>query len=155
RCIVIFDGVGGSMKRRKIYSEYKNHRRTKIRLNRIYEDDISLENSDISMKKQLQKLIIYLQNFPVNVIALDNVEADDTIAFLVLQIFKDWNSVILSTDKDFLQLVNNNIKVWSPTKKKLYGPEDVLNEYGINSKNFVYFRALCGDKSDNITGLTG
>ena len=155
RCVVVFDGVGGSIKRRKIFSEYKNHRRTKIRLNRIYEDDTSLENSENSMKKQLQRLVIYLQKFPVNIISLDNVEADDTIAYLTLDCFKDWNSTILSADKDFLQLVNDHIKVWSPTKKRIYGLDDVLNEYGVSASNFVYLRTLMGDKSDNISAIPG
>jgi len=155
RCVVVFDGVGGSIKRRKIFSEYKNHRRTKIRLNRIYEDDTSLENSENSMKKQLQRLVIYLQKFPVNIISLDNVEADDTIAYLTLDYFKDWNSTILSADKDFLQLVNCHIKVWSPTKKRIYGFDDVLNEYGVSASNFVYLRTLLGDTSDNIPTIPG
>ena len=153
RCILVFDGVGGSLKRRKIYSEYKNHRKTKIRLNRIYEENLTDE--DISMQKQLQRLVSYLQCLPVNVLIIDNVEADDTIAHLALDTFKDWNSTIMSADKDFLQIVNDHIKVWSPTKKRLYGPQDVLNEYGVSSQNFVYFRALDGDVSDNITGLRG
>jgi 5'-3' exonuclease len=154
RCVIVFDGVGGSMKRRKIYSEYKEHRKTKVRLNRIYEDT-SLGDEDISLKKQFQRLVIYLQSLPVNVIALDNVEADDTIAYLALDSFKDWNAIIMSSDKDFLQIVNDHVRVWSPTKKRIYGPQDVLNEYGINSQNFVYFRALCGDDSDNIPGVRG
>ena len=155
RCIIVFDGVGGSVKRRKIFSEYKNHRRTKVRLNRIYEDDTSLESSENSMKKQLQRLVVYLQRFPVNIISLDNVEADDTIAYLALDYFKGWNSTILSADKDFLQLVGNQIKVWSPTKKRIYGPDDVLNEYGVSASNFVYLRALMGDASDNISPIPG
>jgi 5'-3' exonuclease len=154
RCIIVFDGVGGSLKRRKIYSEYKAHKRTKVRLNRVY-DNGSLDNEDISLKKQLQRLITYLQSLPVNTIAIDNVEADDTIAFLALQSFKDWDVTIMSSDKDFLQIVNDNVKVWSPTKKKLYGPDDVVNEYGVSSANFVYYRTLDGDDSDNIPGVRG
>ena len=154
RCIIVFDGVGGSIKRRKIYSEYKEHRKTKVRLNRIYEDT-SLGDEDISLKRQFQRLVTYLQSLPVNVIALDNVEADDTIAYLALDSFKDWNSTVMSSDKDFLQIVNDHVKVWSPTKKRIYGPQDVLNEYGVSSQNFVYFRALSGDASDNVPGVRG
>jgi DNA polymerase-1 len=154
RCVVVFDGVGGSMKRRAIYSDYKAHKKTHVRLNRIYEDT-SLGDEEVSLKKQLQRLVVYLTHLPINVISLDNVEADDTIAYLALDSFKDWNSTIMSADKDFLQIVNDHVKVWSPTKKKLYGPQDVLNEYGVASHNFVYFRALMGDVSDNIDGIKG
>src|ERR1035437_260253 len=106
RVVVVFDGVGGSQKRRKIYSEYKDHKRTKVRLNRIYEENSSLGEEEVSMKKQLQRLVIYLQKLPVNIFAFDNVEADDSIAYLALDSFKDWNSIIMSADKDFLQIVN-------------------------------------------------
>jgi len=154
RCVIVFDGVGGSFKRRKIYSEYKAHKRTKVRLNRIYEDT-SLGDEEVSLKKQLQRLVVYLTLLPVSVISLDNVEADDTIAYLALDHFKDWNSTIMSADKDFLQIVSDNVKVWSPTKKRLYGPQDVINEYGINPHNFVYYRTLDGDVSDNVPGVRG
>lgn len=155
RCVVIFDGPGGSLKRRKIYPDYKAHKRTKIRLNRIYEENSILTEEDISMKKQLQRLVMYLQELPVNMLSLDNVEADDTIAYLALDYFKDWKVYIMSSDKDFLQLVDGRVNVWSPTKKHLYSTLDVINEYGLNPQNMVFFRSLDGDDSDNIPGIRG
>jgi DNA polymerase I len=155
RCIIIYDGPGGSVKRRKIYPDYKKKRHTTIRLNRIYEDDSNLKEEEKNLKKQLQRTVEYLQSLPVNMLSLDSVEADDTIAYCAIDYFKDWDVIIMSADKDFLQLVNNRVKIWSPTKKKIYGPSEVLNEYGIDSKNFVFFRALDGDDSDNIDGVKG
>lgn len=155
RCIVVFDGPGGSMKRRKIYPDYKAHRKTKTRLNRIYDFNLDLGDEQQSLKKQLQRTVMYLQYLPVNMISLDNVEADDAIAYLALDSFKEWNVKIMSSDKDFLQLVSERINVWSPTKKKLYTPSDVLSEYGIDPKNFVYYRIFDGDISDNIDGIKG
>lgn len=155
RVVIVFDGVGGSQKRRKIYPEYKEHRRTKVRLNRIYEENSSLGSEEISLKKQLQRIVIYLQHLPVYMISLDHVEADDTIAYVALDHYKDWKVKIMSADKDFLQLVNERISVWSPTKKKVYSPAEILTEYGVSSENFIYFRALQGDKSDNIPGING
>ena len=61
----------------------------------------------------------------------------------------------MSTDKDFLQLVDDRVKVWSPTKKKLYTKEKVFEEYGVHSKNMLTYRILDGDKSDNIGGVKG
>lgn len=155
RCIIVFDGPGGSMKRRKIYPEYKAHKKTKIRLNRVEDANSSLTEEDISMKKQLQRLVVYLQELPVNMLSLDNVEADDTMAYLALDHFKDWKSYLMSSDKDFLQLVNERVNVWSPTKKKLYGSADVLNEYGMIPENLIFYRTLDGDDSDNIPGIKG
>jgi 5'-3' exonuclease len=61
----------------------------------------------------------------------------------------------MSTDKDFLQLVSDRISVWSPTKKKLYNPEKVLEEYKVTSKNLLLSRIFEGDQSDNIKGVMG
>lgn len=155
RVVVVFDGVGGSQKRRKIYSEYKDHKRTKVRLNRIYEENTSLGSEEVSLKKQLQRIVMYLQHLPVYMISLDQVEADDTIAHCALDYYKDWRVKIMSADKDFLQLVSDRIHVWSPTKKRVYAPEDILNEYGVSAVNFIYFRALQGDVSDNVPGIKG
>lgn len=155
RCIIIFDGPGGSAKRRRIFPEYKANRKTKVRLNRIYEDNhTDLAEEEKNMKKQIQRVVMYLQYLPVKMISLDNVEADDTIAF-ISSYLKDNNITIMSSDKDFLQLVSERVNVWSPSKKKLYAIQDVINEYKIHPYNFVMYRALDGDKSDNIPGIKG
>ncbi len=54
---------------------------------------------------------------------MENIEADDVIGYCAKHIFKDNKTTIMSTDKDFLQLVDENIKVYSPTKKKMYDEE--------------------------------
>ena len=63
RCIIVFDGKGGSTRRRKVYSEYKNRRKTKIRLNRANEYS-SVEDEHQSMLLQLQRGVEYLENLP-------------------------------------------------------------------------------------------
>ncbi len=155
RIIVVSDGNGGSMKRRKIYPPYKNGRKTKIRLNRTYEDISTPDSEDRSLKSQLIKTVKYLDTLPVTTMAIDHIEADDTIAYLTTQYFKDSNVTIMSADKDFLQLTNNRVKVWSPTKKKLYGCAEILLEYGISCSNFLNYRIMEGDNSDNIDGING
>jgi len=155
RVVVVFDGVGGSQKRRKIYPEYKDHKRTKVRLNRIYEENTSLGEEEVSLKKQLQRIVIYLTHLPVYMVSLDQVEADDAIAHIALDYYKDWKVRIMSADRDFLQLVNDRISVWSPTKRKVYTPPDILKEYGVSPDNFIYFKALQGDISDNVPGIPG
>jgi 5'-3' exonuclease len=61
----------------------------------------------------------------------------------------------MSTDKDFIQLVDDRINVWSPTKKKYYDTKEVLEEFEVPSKNYLLTRIFEGDKSDNITGING
>lgn len=154
RCIVVFDGVGGSYKRKQIYPDYKAHRSSKIRLNRAYEEMSDSNSEDENRVQQYLRFIEYLQILPVNILSIDHVEADDVIAYLALDYFKDSPKItIMSTDKDFLQLCSPTINVYSPTKKKTYTVNEVLDEYKIHPNNFVMFRAMDGDPSDNIEGI--
>ena len=154
RVIIVFDGKGGSTRRRKIYPEYKENRKTKYRVNRAY-DFASQEDEKQNMIMQLQRVVEYLDNLPITVMSYDNIEADDTIGYLCKQVLTESEITVMSTDKDFLQLANSRIKVWSPTKKKMYDEKAVLEEYGITSHNLIWYRVLDGDKSDNISGVRG
>jgi 5'-3' exonuclease len=62
---------------------------------------------------------------------------------------------IVSTDRDFLQLVSDQVEVYSPVKKKLYNLETLQEEFGIHPKNYLLYRILDGDSSDNISGVPG
>ena len=152
RVVVVFDGKNGSATRKKLYPEYKAARKVKIRLNRA--ETVDKEDNQL---QQLIRLIDYLETLPINVVTLDGAEADDVIAYIANNILtpKDSHTFIMSSDKDFLQLVSNNVHVWSPTKKKLYYEDDVYQEYGVIPQNFSVYRALEGDISDGIPGAPG
>ena len=154
RTIIVFDGKGGSNRRRKLYPEYKQNRKTKYRVNRSY-DFASQEDERHNMMMQLSRCVEYLGTLPITVMSYDNIEADDTIGYLCRQVLTDSQITVMSTDKDFLQLANGRIKIWSPTKKKMYDDKMVMDEYGINSHNYIWYRVLDGDKSDNIPGVRG
>jgi len=154
RVIIAFDGKGGSTRRRKIYPEYKQNRKTKYRVNRS-NSFASQDDERMNMIMQIQRVVEYLDNLPLTVLSYDNIEADDTIGYICKQVLTDSKITIMSTDKDFLQLTNDRIRVWSPTKKKMYDEEAVLEEYGISSHNLIWYRVLDGDKSDNISGVRG
>jgi DNA polymerase-1 len=154
RCVVVFDGIGGSYKRRQIFPQYKENRKGRIRLNRAYEEMSDPKTEEEQMRKQFIRLVQYLQTLPINMLSIDHVEADDVIAYLATDYFKSSRRVyIMSSDKDFLQLCTDNVCVYSPTKKRIYGPSEILAEYNIHPNNFVLFRALSGDDSDNIDGI--
>ena len=154
RVIIVFDGKGGSKHRRKLFPEYKAKRKTKYRVNRSY-DFASQEDEKQNMIMQLQRVVEYLETLPITVLSYDNIEADDTIGYLCRQALTESEITVMSTDKDFLQLANGRIKIWSPTKKKMYDENAVLEEYGITSHNLIWYRVLDGDKSDNIKGVRG
>ena len=153
RTIIVFDGKGGSNRRRKIFPEYKMGRKMSHRLNRA-NDFLTREDEQKMMIHQLNRVVEYLECLPLTIINMDNIEADDVIGYCSKHVFKD-KVTIMSTDKDFLQLVDERIQVYSPTKKLMYDEERILNEYGINAKNFLLYRMLDGDKSDGIPGVKG
>lgn len=77
-------------------------------------------------------------------------EADDLIASYI----KEGNSYkIITTDKDLLQLVSDNVVVYNPFIKKNYYRDDVKEKFGVFPEYLKYFLALCGDSSDNIKGI--
>lgn len=154
RCVIIFDGVGGSFKRRQIFPNYKEHRKGKIRLNRTYEEMSDAPTEEEQCRNQYLRLTNYLQVLPVNMLSIDHVEADDVIAYLATDYFKTSEKVyIMSSDKDFLQLCDGRVSVYSPTKKRIYGPAEVLADYSVHPNNFVLYRALDGDDSDDVPGI--
>jgi len=157
RVVVVFDGKGGSQRRKKAFGGYKAQRdKNKLRVNRAYADLMNDEDERESMKRQFVWLNEMLYGLPITTMIYDGVEADDVMAYITTQILKeDEQAVIMSTDKDFLQLVNDTTIVWSPTKKKMYNTSLVKEEYGIESKNLLLYRVLDGDKSDNIPGVYG
>ena len=157
RCIVIFDGKGGSARRRKIFPDYKMKKNVRFRVNRALSLDLDQTEESSSMKYQIVKLIQYLNMLPVTTICMDNVEADDVIALLARSYFSGLGKkcTIMSTDKDFLQLVDDDVTVYSPTKRAVYTPEKVSLEYGIHPNNFLLYRTIDGDRGDNIDGMKG
>ena len=129
----------------------------RFRVNRALSLDMDQNEESSSMKYQIVKLIEYLNMLPVTTICIDNVEADDVIALLARSKFSGLGkrATIMSTDKDFLQLVDEDVTVYSPTKRTMYTQEKVLLEYGIHPNNFLMYRTIDGDRGDNIDGMKG
>ena len=156
KVVIVFDGVGGSSARRNLFPAYKANRNTSRMTN--YSIFSSKDEETESINNQISRLIQYLQCLPVTVISIDGLEADDIIGYLAnkFQAYEETARVtIMSADKDFLQLVSDKIHCYSPTKKKIYTPKDVLEEFGVSSNNFLNYKILMGDQSDNIPGITG
>ena len=155
RVYVIFDGKGGSKRRRDIYPDYKLGRKPLTRLNRTYDMTTEKDEQDL-MRYELVIVAKALMKLPITTITLDHVEADDIISYIAQHVVENGGeSIIYSTDKDFLQLVGDGIKVWNPVRKKTYIPEVVLEDHGIHPNNFLLYRALTGDTSDNLPGIKG
>jgi DNA polymerase-1 len=156
RCVIVFDGKGGSAKRKRIYSDYKGNRANKTKLRRHDHHETTLEQEQESMRHQFIRLISYLDNLPITFISMDGIEADDTIAYIA-EMYQDIcnKMTIVSTDRDFYQLISPAIQVWSPIKKKMYDETALLEEFGVHPMNYVVYRTFTGDASDNIPGVDG
>ncbi|MBK23554.1 MAG: hypothetical protein CME70_06065 [Halobacteriovorax sp.] len=148
--VVVWEG-GGSTRRRTIYSGYKANRKPQ-KLNRFYGKD--LPDSTNNRDYQIALIIEMLRCTPVSQIYISDCEADDVIGYLAKYRYSD-GCVIVSSDKDFYQLLSPNIRQWSPGQRAFVTPEAVLQKYGIPVHNFCVARCFCGDKSDNIEGVQG
>jgi len=102
-----------------------------------------------------------LEKMKVEIFELDGYEADDligTIAQKAVDVFKE-EVVIVTGDRDLLQLVNKHVKVLMPvngfTKTVLFDEEAVEEKYGVHLRQFVDYKALIGDASDGYPGVTG
>jgi DNA polymerase-1 len=81
-------------------------------------------------------------------------EADDIIATAVRQARATGMRVlIVGADKDLMQLVGEDVKVWDPQRDKVFGPPEVLEKFGVGAEQVRDFLALTGDSSDNIPGV--
>jgi DNA polymerase-1 len=80
-------------------------------------------------------------------------EADDIISWLVRE--KLTTTIIVSVDKDLLQLVDDNVHYYNPIKKKLITPANFVEEVGVEIYQYNHYKALLGDKSDNVDGIQG
>ncbi len=116
----------------------------------------TIEDEQEAMRWQFSRLVSYLDNLPVTFLAIDGIEADDTIAYIA-QMYENVSKkiTVVSTDRDFYQLISPQLQVWSPIKKKMYDEAALLEEFGVHPKNYVIYRTFTGDASDNIPGVDG
>jgi len=157
--LICWDGHGGSEKRRQMNKGYKQGRRP-VRFNRRM---IELPDDVIKKNRADQQLRLheYLNNMPVIQLMVDFVEADDIIAHVVKHDkYKDYNKIIVSSDKDFYQLLgDDSVFIHRPSAKDPKDPEYLMNgnmllhKTGIHPNNYALARAIDGDKSDNIEGV--
>ena len=152
---VVFDGAGSTTNRKNLLSEYKGTRNLQRVTN--WEAFDNLEEEHDSKIDQIVRIIQYRKLLPVKTTILDKVEADDIIAVLAEKLVEKHNSTcfIVSSDKDFLQLVTDKIIVYRPMEKEYYTPKVVQEKIGILPSNFILHKTLLGDNSDNIQGIKG
>ena len=152
---VIFDGAGSSNNRKNLLPEYKSGRDLQRITNWDAFDD--KDDEDDAKVDQMIRIIQYLKTLPVKVATLDKVEADDIIAYLsdVIPQKKEDKVFIVSSDKDFLQLINENVIVYRPMEKEYYTTDTVVEKFKMSPNNFILYKTLMGDNSDKVAGIKG
>ncbi|MFO1130257.1 MAG: 5'-3' exonuclease H3TH domain-containing protein [Rickettsiales bacterium] len=137
KIIVVFDS-GGKNFRHEIYTEYK--------ANRI---DI-----DIDLKNQLAIAKTIPDALGIPYISINGFEADDIIASFTKK-YIDHQIIIVSSDKDLMQLINENIIMYDPLKKQYITKKEVFEKFQVEPNKLRDYLAIVGDKSDNIPGIKG
>ncbi len=141
--IATFDLPGGTF-RDDLYAEYKSHREAAP-------DDLY---SQIPIIKEM------VEAFGIPIYEKEGFEADDLVGTLSVQAKnKGYDVIIVTGDTDTLQLVDDQVKVFTMRKSikdtVLYGPAEVTAKYGFLPSQLIEYKGLAGDSSDNIPGVKG
>ncbi len=136
---VVFDLPGKTFRHEK-YHGYKANRK---------------ETPD-ELKSQIPKIKELIKLWGIKIIEIPGYEADDIIATLAKKGKNEGFEVIVVTpDKDMMQLVEENIKILNPVNGEIFDREKVKEKYGIYPEQFVDYLAMVGDTVDNIIGVKG
>jgi len=136
---VIFDSARKNF-RNDIYSEYKANRAEAP-------DDLA---------PQFEYIRKSVKAFNLPSIELLNYEADDLLATYAKQIVKAGaKATIISSDKDLMQLVSKNVRLYDPMKSKVLGEKEVIEKFGVKPDKVIDVQSLAGDSSDNVPGVPG
>jgi 5'-3' exonuclease len=144
KIVVFWDGKEGSQTRRNIYDNYKLNRRSRLRS----DEEISSYNYQRDRIKQ------YLEEVYVRQGEYEYCETDDCIAYYS-QNSPNEKKIIYSSDGDLTQLVSENTQIFNPSHQKIYKPNDtiVYSHEEVLIENVKLIKMLCGDPSDNISGI--
>ncbi|HTJ62640.1 MAG TPA: DNA polymerase I [Alphaproteobacteria bacterium] len=94
--------------------------------------------------------------FSLPCIELDGYEADDIIAtYARLAEARGEEVVIVSSDKDMMQLIRPGVTMFDPMKSKPIGPPEVFEKFGVTPDKVVDIQSLAGDSTDNVPGVPG
>jgi len=152
--IIAWDGPDGSRKRKTMDKNYKAGRKP-IRLNRAIRN--LTEDEELANKMWQQKRIIeYMNEMPIIQVLIEQIEADDIISYVTqMRYYDGWQKIIVSNDKDFMQLCDDETILWRPTVNEMLNANRIVETIGVHPRNMALARAMAGDASDNLPGIKG
>ncbi len=138
--VVLARDLRGGSFRNEMFEEYKANR--------------SEPPEDLVPQFALIEKLIEVLELPN--IAVENYEADDVIGSIVTQWKDKFDEIgIISSDKDLMQFIGDNIKMVDTQKGIEYGREEVFKKLGVYPEQIVDYLSMVGDTSDNIPGMKG
>ena len=142
---ITFDN-GHSEFRDKLNPNYKGHRK-----------NISIDYESLQLQKaEIMKILRYLRiNYIFDKNKSYNYEGDDFLAYLVLKKFNKDKVTIVSSDKDFNQLISSSVKIFNPRKEQYVREDNCKDLFEYSPDETVDYLSLVGDKSDDIEGYPG
>ena len=142
---ITFDN-GHSEFRDKLNPNYKGHRK-----------NISIDYESLQLQKaEIMKILRYLRiNYIFDKNKSYNYEGDDFLAYLVLKKFNNDKVTIVSSDKDFNQLISSSVKIFNPRKEQYVREDNCKDLFEYSPEETVDYLSLVGDKSDDIEGYPG
>jgi DNA polymerase I len=150
--VLVWDGKGGSQKRRAMNKAYKGGRKPP----RTNWGQVGMSPEELTDNKVWQQMreIEYFNSTPMIQFMEPHVEADDVISYIKnTSMFEDWQKVIVSADKDFIQLLDDKTILHRPIQKEYLNKNSIVEKFNIHPTNFALARAIVGDSSDNLPGV--
>lgn len=142
KLLAVFDSETSLSDKMEIDSNYKQ--------NRPDYGHLPTDENPFSQLPYIYQILTYLG---IPYCEATNAEADDYIASICEKFKHDYHCIIVSTDKDFFQLVSDYISVYNPMSKMLYTPEKVYDRFQVTPNQIIDYKVLVGDPSDNIKGV--
>lgn len=160
--VAVFDGKGGSSKKRKMFPDYKKNRGMPMKVNyRLVNKNAQLSKKQIDDCRanyvyQLQLLHEFLSFLPIHRVVAQGYEADELMGYVVSKMLADERKLIVSNDKDFHQLIDENTHIYDPRKRELKKLDFLKKQWGTdNTRLLTILRSIDGDLSDKIGGIDG
>lgn len=144
KCVVFWDGDNNCSLRKTIYSFYKENRRGRP----------TTEHEETSNEYQRNRIKQYLEELFVRQGEYENVETDDCMAYYCNNSPLE-EKVIFSGDVDLTQLISQTVKVFSPRVSKFitWADKVQIDNIDIPPQNVSVTKIICGDSSDNVSGI--
>lgn len=143
--VITFDN-GHSPVRDKLLPNYKGHRK-----------NISVDYESLQIQKAIiMKILGMLRiSYIFDKRNKTQYEGDDFLAYLIINTYRSDNVILVSSDKDFNQLLNKNVRILNPRKDEVIRMGNCKELFGYHSHETVEYLAMVGDTSDDIKGIPG